>query len=603
MDKNHAYVASELYKCETPAARTKRIKELCAYYNVSESTICRWAEKGGFRARGERRDKGTTKVPMQYLKEVAGRLYISRRLKGTFTNTVADIVEQMEAAGTPPPASVSTICAQLKAHKLDKESLSKPDPHVRIDAERPNRLWEFDISNCLKYYFSKTAKRMMERDVESEFYKNKLIQNAKKVKTQILRYVMVDRKTGSFFVWYYEAPGERAEDGADFLYKAFSPKKDIILRSLGYEHTGAYQMHGVPFILMADKGSIMKELTIRNLLEKSLNVQLELHQAGNPRAKGAVEGIMPLIENKFESILKLHNPSSVDELNKWVLSWCIKHNEQAKFRGKYIRADLWQKITAEELRLCPPKDVFTTCLHTPLKECSVNGNGQLSYKGKKYSVPYSDWAHQKVLVSTNAYEYPAVNIHCGGLVHTAKPDSEDEFGEIFNTEWTSKAGEFKAIPHSSLQKGKTALEEHMEEKHGVKHTGNKIKRLAQSAPVKTQAEALADVPAEMRPAPEDEKIEYLPKQGVAMNVPDVHKPQTEAAALNIPAKIETPERFISVPEFIMRLVKAGHSLTVEENRALTAEFADGISLTKAAELYEAIMSGTYGKEGQDVNYA
>jgi transposase InsO family protein len=95
------------------------------------------------------------------------------------------------------------------------------------------------------------------------------------VKFKVFRYVLWDGASGSIQPWYTEAAGESQASLFNFLMHAWS-KQDGRL------------FHGVPKVLIWDKGSANQSHAIRNLL-KSLEVEAITHEAGNSRAKGGVE--------------------------------------------------------------------------------------------------------------------------------------------------------------------------------------------------------------------------------------------------------------------------------------------------------------------------
>lgn len=549
---------------------TKTIDELAKFYGVSRQSVWREANKGGFRIRSTRSNKGATKVDEKTIYHIASLVYGSAKLNKKQTYTVRQIYDDLKKQGVEIPTGYERICSLLREYNIDGKTLLKPKPHVKLISLHPNHVHQFDISYCHQWYFSKDGK-ITEMDTVRTMYKNKFIQTAKKLskRPNILRYVLIDHCSGAFFVHYYLANAERPEEGADFFYRAWADKRPLIEKTLGIaEYSGAYQFQGIPEILVSDQGSVLTNKVMRNLMD-SLGVKIELHEAGNPRAKGMVEGLMRIIGNDFESKLRLYAINDIESLNRFALDWCISHNCQAAFRkAQTSRAQLWLKIKQQELRLCPEETIFKKLQHKREDTRVCNGDGEISYEGLTYTCIDPNAANKTVVVKMNAYEYPAIDIHFNGSVYKAIPHETDEFSRNISPNAVTY-GTFKAPKKTEVEKNKDVFEEILSKEYGVTFNGKNDKRRA----VPPAASALPEVALK-----KDDKVIYLQKQGVEITTPDIHAPLTDEQIIPLyrPKNIMKNVRRIPVIQMIRMYVDEIGKLTIEENKRLKAAFKDGV---------------------------
>ena len=347
------------------ADATTRIKDLAAHYGVTPATINRYAAARGIRFRKERKTKGQSGATRDILLNASTLMLTSRRTSNEIPLPACDAKMILDDSGRETGnVSTSRFLARLRQEQVSAKDLLRPSPHVRLLSKHPNHVWQFDVTNCLQYFLD--AKGLGERDTEMTMYKNKIVKTAKGIKKELLRYAVVDHCTGAFFFHYFYASGERAADGSEFLFRAMRPKDELIKKTWNGESgakLGKFRFHGVPFMLVSDKGSILTAKANQALMD-ALRVDVELHMPGNPRAKGAIEGLMKYI-NRFEARLKFQRPADLDELNRWALDWCIYANGAIKMRDVAPRSVLWSYITAEQLRLCPEESLYRLLIKEP----------------------------------------------------------------------------------------------------------------------------------------------------------------------------------------------------------------------------------------------
>ena len=504
---------------------TATVKELAVELNLSVASIWRKANKAGFRVRKERADKNKTVISEDVINYIASRVLISRRRNKQFTNSVKKAYEDYEKEHGKIEAGYERVCAILRQRGLDKERLNLPTPALKLFSLHPNHVHLFDVTNCLQWHF-KNKGGLSERDVEKIFYQNKVVKEAKKIKQELLRFVLIDHKSGAFFFWYYYSSGEKASDGLDFFSRAWGDKKELIKNTLGIsDYNGKYQFQGLPRLLYSDKGSILKNKAMLNMMA-ALGVEVQTHEAGNPRAKGAVEGLMRIIGYDFESDLKTHNIQGLEALNAFALNWCLQRNEKAAFRGGTIsRIDFWRKIKASELILSPDYEVFKKLYHKPevTRVCTVQGI--INFEGRKYQCPDTNAYGKTVLIKVNALEYPAIDIHFNGYVYKSEPLEVDEYNNLILPNMAT-FGSFNALKKTELQHKKEELEQYASAKWGIEYKGKKDKKIA--------------LPSDNTPKAEIEikqdNITYLPKAGKQAEVKDSSEPITVTLCHSEPAQ-------------------------------------------------------------------
>lgn len=142
--------------------------------------------------------------------------------------------------------------------------------HIQINVLYTQTIvWQIDASVCVVFYLPKSGMCVMD---EKKFYKNKP-ENIKKIeKERVIRYVVTDRTSGSI---YFEYVG--GSENSENLTNVFL--NTIQKRSL------KEPMHGVPFILYADKGSANTSGLFKNLLIR-LGVEFIAHEAGKSTSQG-----------------------------------------------------------------------------------------------------------------------------------------------------------------------------------------------------------------------------------------------------------------------------------------------------------------------------
>lgn len=349
----------KMQEAKTAKERKKIVEEYSRIIGRSVSFCYKELKKNGYDSkRAKRKDIGKKNIDDNTIKIVASLVKTGIRENGKKTMPVNVALDMLKRNGYDINIKTSRMREILKDSKIDADRLKKDSHNIRLRSEYPNQVHQVDPSVALIYFApeSEDGKSKMKIIEDSEYYKNKDFFNdakdkkGKKIRRKkCLRYVLTDHYSGSICLRYYAAYGETAEYLYDFLLYAWSKKE-----------REDYAFHGVPEILVWDKGSANTSKSVANAL-RSLKVKTIAHSTGNSRAKGQVENANNLIETHFECLFRLEAISSIEELNEAAERFCVEYNTKMKIKrmGQIINSRylLWQKITLEQLRELPDIEV------------------------------------------------------------------------------------------------------------------------------------------------------------------------------------------------------------------------------------------------------
>ena len=345
----------KMQEAKTARERKEIISEYSRITGRSISFCYRELKKNGYDSkRAKRKDIGKKNIDDNTVKIVASLVKTGIRENGKKTMPVNVALDVLKRNGLDIGIKTSRMRELLKNSNIDGEKLKKDTHNNRLRSEYPNQVHEVDPSVALIYFAPDSDNIKIIED--SEYYKNKDFFNdakdrkGKKIKRKkCLRYVLTDHYSGSICLRYYAAYGETAE----YLY-------DFLLYDWGKKEREDYAFHGIPEMLLWDKGSANTSKSVANAL-RSLKVKTIVHAAGNSRAKGQVENANNLIETHFECLFRLEGISSIEALNEAADRFCIEYNTKMKIKrmGQTINSRylLWQKIKTEQLRELPDSEL------------------------------------------------------------------------------------------------------------------------------------------------------------------------------------------------------------------------------------------------------
>lgn len=323
--------------------------------------------------RKSRKDKGELKCGLSEDEiKLAGQIILNSKRK---TNKIIcntwKAIEKLEDSGVIGRGQVSpsTLNRLFRERKIARKNLLAPESTVQLRSLHPNHVHQLDASVCVQYDFGKKG-RMMDRDMVMEYYKNKP-EYWKKVKKVLIRYLLTDHYSGTFFPYYYFVSGENSTSLLDFALKAWGKKPE----------PSKYPFHGVPLILMVDKGSANIS-QVFNSFCTNLSVQLLDHVPGRANVNGQVESMHGFWERAFESDLALEKAESIEELNARSLDYAMYLNAlKVHKRTKATRSSFWASmIRTDQLRELPPIEVCRTLATTKPYIAVVQANKLVTFK-------------------------------------------------------------------------------------------------------------------------------------------------------------------------------------------------------------------------------
>jgi transposase InsO family protein len=550
------------------------VDRLAMQLSVSRQTAYRRlnAVMRELRSRKRRTDAGRSAVTREDALKVAALVEETRRLTGTGTLPLEQVVDMARANGLIDagqvdmatgefrPVSVSTVRRALRMHHVHPSQLAAPSPAASLSSPHPNWCWQIDASISRQFYLADEGAQVMGK---AEFYRGKPKNFERISDRRLWRYVVTDHASGAFEVFYVLG----AESGANLLA--------ALIHAMTERSGGT--MHGVPRILMTDPGSAVTAATTRNLCA-ALGIRLQINEVGNARAKGQVENAHYLVERNFEAGLKLRAPVvSLEEINTLAQAWTRKWNAtRVHSRTGMTRRDGWLRITPQQLILAPTPEILRSLANTDPKACVVR-DYRIKFRGARYDLSGIDGLinGERVLVVANALDGDAT-------VRVLREDADGQpvyvlAPRIELDTWGFMAGSAE-IGTSYKAPRETPVDAARKE----------IERLAME--VRTDAEAIAARRAKRRAfGGKLDPHKHLHDAAVAPAIPRAGTP----AELNVPATVSMQERVeqaVIRPEFpplnhveAARTLKplierAGGTWSAELYQRTVARWPDGLPL-------------------------
>lgn len=515
-------------------------------------TACGWSAP-----RKARSDKGTTGVTASALTMLGAvqREAIRDNGKQTlFTTTARGMLEQNGIQFGVGNAQLNKL---MRDRKLNVAAQRNVQPVLALRALHPNHVHQVDPSLCLLYYLKGKQHIMRDR----EFYKNKL-DNYAKIKLKLFRYVMYDRASGALVPWYVEAAGENQHSLFDFLMYAWTAQPGRLF-------------HGVPKIVMWDKGTANTSAAIKHLLQH-LEVEHLEHEAGHSRVKGGVENGNNIVETQFESRLRFEPVADIRELNERAAAWANAYNanslpgQDTRLRRDGLaepvsRYDLWQLIVADQLRLLPSVEVCRALMVSREQTRTVRSDVSVEFKHPDATGSLLYRLHgldgitvgDKVIVRALVYGDCAIQIQAPRydgemLTYRVEPDRAfDRFGQSLNGAVISE--QYKSI-------ASTAIEHAAKEMDTLAYPGMNVDEVKKArnkkvTPFGNKLDAHSYLEKIALPT-------FLPKQGSDIEAPTHLKSEAQ--------KLTAIAAMFRIADAIKR------NLTDEENIFLQARYADGV---------------------------
>jgi transposase InsO family protein len=573
---------------------TPRVQSAARAMGISVQTCWRWLRDAGFASGRKRRaDAGTLKaLTADQVRQMAAIKLAGARETGKVLPTL-EMVRRIANANAAADADtgevrhttahISTIARAMRTLGCHTDQLMRQSPAHSLRSLHPNHVWQVDVSTCVLFYLSNGGIEICD---QAAFNKNKPSSFERVQELRVQRYLVVDHCTGAYYLHYLDGH-ETARNLLDFLIPAF------------HQRAGR-PMYGVPKILMADPGSAQASGVFRSI-ERALDMQVIVHEAGNPRAKGAVESLHNHIEHGFEGRLHAQQVRDFAHLNALADIWSAAHQSSAVHsRHGQTRYAAWMRIKPSELRIAPGIEITRSLVMAePVSRVvsglltitfAVPGHGQRTYSvaGVPGAAP-----KEKLFVVSSPYTLPDIDVlvsDAGGreIRHRLSPIVVDDWG--FNERGAVIGDEFKRHADTWIDtERKTAQRAAWgsDDKREIAKT-----RKGRGGQRGVAFGGAVDTFADVRQVPVPS---YLPVQGTAIDV------QTPAAV----------ESLMSATTACLRMqALLGDDWHPEHYSWLTTKFASGIGeqqFQQLATTWQAAVSGhsaaaasatgTHGKEG------
>lgn len=376
-----------------------------APWGWSESKVYETARRSGWKSeRKTRSDKGVIRkegIDEEKIASCAKVLAATTRFKtGKRLMNTNDLIQQMIQHGDSAfqGLSSSTLNRMLRDRKLNHKQLLSTGPAIEMRSLHPNHIHFVDASICVQWDF-RNGKKMIARDMQKAFYKNKP-GHWKEVRQVLIRWMLVDDCSGAFYVDYTYASGETTADLLNFLLNAWG-KKSIAAQ---------YPFHGVPLMLGMDRGAANTSHEVNELISK-LGIEPYVHAPGNSRASGVVETAHGFWERRFEWELLLKLADDLDELRARAHDKMIFINSHDKHgRTGTTRSLKWMEIRENQLRLLPPKDYCQKLATSKPEQRTPDERLRISFEGREYQLSAPALKKVPVWIDRNPWQVNELNV-------------------------------------------------------------------------------------------------------------------------------------------------------------------------------------------------
>jgi transposase InsO family protein len=545
-----ADIATELNNA-SPRERKAIISSYAERTGKGNAQLYRIAKRHGFDSgRKSRADKGVLKCSLnkKQIDFVAALIATSARDKKGPILIVEDALEIAFDNGIIERGQVTaaTMSRILRERQINAEALKRERPHTEMRSLHPNHVHQVDASVCIQYYL-KSGKTAIMR--ESEYIKGNL-HGKVKTKTRLLRYLLVDHFSGFIFPLYFDTTGETKEN----LYK---------LLTAAWAHKGDDKMpfRGVPFQILMDRGSANISKAITQFLEDRLDIEVPAGMPYNKMRQGAVETAQNIVERRFESKLAFQPAFSIEDLNDWAYDWAVWFNAtQNHTRHGMTRTACWMLITKEQLRELPSRELLQDLFAEPEKECTVDGDYKISFRGKEYRLKHIEGLFRgaKVKAVLKPFKWPSIDVAYRDAVYEAAPLERLSPMEGGFVEHAAVIGqEYKATPETLTQRAQKRFE-----------------NMAYGEERKKGAAPFEGITVHGIHSGKVGNLMFMPKEGTPIEVDRA-----------------VTERRISFMEFLKRLRAEVGTVSKDLNARLRAEFGSSLTEIEAEEAIKRIKHG------------
>lgn len=364
--------------------------EASSFLGLSRATLHRtFKSMVATPVRKRRNDAGTTSLTRDEAVVIAAVVMEHMRKNGKRLKRFSSAVDECRLLGlikaqrTDPATgevinlSTSAIVAALRIYRMHPDQLLRPAPAVHLASLHPNHVWQIDASRCVLYYLPPAGSQDNGLRIQehSTHYKNQPANQIKAIRQSIWRYNITDHRSGWIFTDYV-AGGETAENVIHVFMEAMTRRDGEAL-------------HGVPSLLMLDRGSANTAASLKNLCA-ALQVRLHFNMPGQPRAKGQVEKSQDIVEREFESQLKtlpLEQVQNLEQIRALAARWRRFYNGTVVMRRHGMTRDsAWLHITSEQLVIAPSIELMKEVSVSAPESRVVSDYLTVSFLGREFDV-------------------------------------------------------------------------------------------------------------------------------------------------------------------------------------------------------------------------
>jgi hypothetical protein len=242
--------------------RRQIMQETAALYGVAEVTLYRMLREHARPRSLRRADYGVPRVmptpQMESYCEVIAAIKLRTSNKQGHYLSTDEAIRLLEAYGIQTPdghlqapqgqLKRPTVNRYLKQWGYDRQTLLRPPPAVRFQAQHSNECWHFDLSpSDLKQI--KSPQWMQDGQG----------------RPVLMIYSVVDDRSGVAYQEYHGVYGEDVEAALRFLFAAMSPKSEE-----------DFPFQGIPQMLYMDNGPIARSQVFQQVM-RYLGVEVRTH--------------------------------------------------------------------------------------------------------------------------------------------------------------------------------------------------------------------------------------------------------------------------------------------------------------------------------------
>jgi len=288
----------------------------------------------------------------------------------------------------------------MAAMKINHRNMKNRHFAHRLKADYPFHIVAVDATPIDHYYLTLDMKIKPYHHAPGDKHLDDILAREQLMKIWV--YYMVDMYSKAFLVMPFASrpklkgskkSGENADDYYTFLKFCWLPKYNLESPLAGYKPPFIdCPVEGQPTILFCDKGSgIGRSKLITNVCG-NLGVRVVTHEAGNPSAKGIVEGRISAFKRTYESMI---NPALIKDINQLIYFYQMWADEHNKKTGAYTR---WREgIKDKPIRRLTEQNFKDAAVTREMR--TINNYGCIEIDSRQFFVtPDESYFGQKVQV-------------------------------------------------------------------------------------------------------------------------------------------------------------------------------------------------------------